>query len=246
MRIEAGENGVTAVLLDGALAAFGDAGAAPGRLAAVELARLAAAWFARRRGRPVAVLFADQKHTSLTFVYGSEGRPAAEPALVGTCDALVTDEADVALQVRTADCLPVALAGGGAIAMIHAGWRGLAGDILSASLARFRTDLGIAPADLEAVVGVGVGPCHYRVGPEVVAALARVDAGAAPWRAGEAVDLGAFAVGRLAALGVTPTRIARLPGCTACSPGFHSHRRDGEAAGRQWSAIVRQAEGDRR
>jgi len=239
MRIEAGEDGVTAVLLDGALAAFGGAAAAPGRLAAAELAGRAAAWLAARRGRPVAVLYADQEHTNLTFVYGAEGGLPAAPALVGICDALLTDEAEVALQVRTADCLPVALAGGGAVAMVHAGWRGLAGDILAASLARFRADLGVAPAEIEAVVGVGIGPCHYRVGPEVVAALARLDAGDAPWRRGEAVDLGAFAGGRLAALGVAPERVVRLPGCTACSPDFHSHRRDGAAAGRQWSAIIR-------
>ena len=142
--------------------------------------------------------------------------------------------------VRTADCLPVALAGGGAVAMVHAGWRGLAGDILAAALARFRADFGVPPADVEAVIGVGIGPCHYQVGPEVVAALARLDAGDARWRAGDAVDLGAFAAGRLAVLGVAPARIARLPGCTACTPRFHSHRRDGAAAGRQWSAIVRE------
>ena len=239
MRIEPAGDGVTAVLLDGATAAFGDAGAAPGRLTAAALAGRAAAWLAARCGSPVALLYADQQHTSLTYVYGSEGELPPEPSLVGICDALVTDEAGVALQVRTADCLPVALAGGGAVAMVHAGWRGLAGDVLAASLARFRTDLGVAPADLEAVVGVGIGPCHYQVGPEVVSALARLDAGGAPWRAGDAVDLGALAAGRLAALGVDPARVARLPGCTACDPRFHSHRRDGEAAGRQWSAILR-------
>ena len=239
MRIEPAGDGVTAVLLDGATAAFGDAGAAPGRLSAETLAERAAAWYDARLGHAVAVLYAEQRHTSLTFVYGSDGALPPAAHLVGICDALVTDEPDVVLQVRTADCLPVAFAGGGGIAMVHAGWRGLAGDILAASMARLRTDLGIAPAAIEAVIGVGIGPCHYRVGEEVVAALARLDAGGVPWRAGDAVDLGAFAVGRIAALGVPMERIARLPGCTACTPGYHSHRRDGEAAGRQWSAILR-------
>ena len=244
MRVEAGENGVTAVFLDGAVAAFGGAGDAPGRLTAAALAGRAAAWFAGRRGCPVAVLYGDQKHTALTFVFGREGEPVEAPVLVGICDAIVTDEADVALQVRTADCLPVALSGGGAVAMVHAGWRGLAADILAATVRRFAADLGIPPAELEAVVGVGIGPCHYEVGAEVVAALGRLDAGGASWRAGAAVDLAAFAAGRLAALGVAPGRVARLPGCTACTPGYHSHRRDGEAAGRQWSAIMRWAVGD--
>jgi len=244
MRIEADGNDVTTVLLDGALAAFGTALSAPGTLPAADLAARAAAWFAARCGHPVPVLYADQRHTSLAFVFGSEGALAAGPHLVGICDAIVTDEPEVALQVRTADCLPVVLAGGGAIAIVHAGWRGLAGDVLAAALARFRTDLGVPPPAVEAVIGVGIGPCHYQVGEEVVASLARLEAAGACWRVGDAVDLGAFAAGRIAALGVPAERIARLPGCTACTPGYHSHRRDGAAAGRQWSAILK-TEGNR-
>jgi len=239
MRIEADGSGVTAVFLDGALAAFGDAGAAPGTLPAEALAGRAAVWFEARRGRAVPVLYADQRHTSLTFVFGREGALAASAHLVGVCDALVTGEPGVVLQVRTADCLPVALAGGGAVAMVHAGWRGLAGDILAAALARFRADFGVTPADVEAVIGVGIGPCHYQVGAEVVAALARRETADARWNRGDAVDLSAFAKGRLERLGVPVGHIVSLPGCTACSAAFHSHRRDGTAAGRQWSAIVR-------
>ena len=240
MRIEADGNGVTAVFLDGALAAFGDAGAAPGRLPADQLAGLAAGWFGTRHGRALPVLYADQRHTNLTFVYGREGKLAAEPSLVGICDAVVTDEPGVVLQVRTADCLPVALAGRGVIAMVHAGWRGLAGDILAAAVARFRADFGVPPREVEAVVGVGIGPCHYQVGSEVLAALARRETTEAHWRRGDTVDLGAFAKGRLEWLGVPAGSIVRLPGCTACSPVFYSYRRDGAAAGRQWSAIIRE------
>ena len=240
MRIEVDGKGVTTVLLNGALAAFGDAAAAPGRLPTEELAGVAGGWLAAHLGRHVPVLYADQQHTALTFVYGREGPMAAGPHRVGICDALVTAEDDVALLVRTADCLPVALAGGGAVAMVHAGWRGLAADILGAALARLRVDFGVAPDDVCAAIGVGIGPCHYRVGSEVVAALARHDAGGARWRAGEAVDLGAFAKGRLEKLGVPGRSIVSLPGCTACSTVHHSHRRDGAVAGRQWSAIIRE------
>jgi hypothetical protein len=240
MEVEAGHDGVTSVRLAGALAVFAGAAAAPGSLSEGELAERAAAWLAARCARPQPVLYAEQRHSAVTFVFSSETPLPPGPHLVGACDALVTDEPGVALQVRTADCLPVALAGGGAVAMVHAGWRGLAGDILAAVLRRFAADLGIAAAALEAVVGVGIGPCHYPVGAEVAAALARLDAAGAPWRHDGAVDLGAFAAGRLAALGVAPQRTLRLPGCTFCTQGFHSFRRDGAAAGRQWSAIVRQ------
>ena len=89
------------------------------------------------------------------------------------------------------------------------------------------------------MVGVGIGPCHYAVGAEVPAALARLQVRSERWRYEDRVDLGEFARGRLAALGVPEGEVTRLGGCTACSPRHHSHRRDGAAAGRQWSAVVR-------
>ena len=239
MQAGAGEDGVTAVPLGGVLAAFAGAAAAPARQPAAALAAGAAEWLAARLGRRVPVLYAEQRHTALTFVYGHEGVLAPGPHAVGICDALITGEPDVALLVATADCLPVALAGAGVAAIVHAGWRGLAADVLGAALSRLRAELGVAAAELDAAIGVGIGPCHYPVGAEVADELARHDTGAGPWRCGGAVDLGAFAAGRLVALGVGRARIHRVPGCTACSPALHSHRRDGAGAGRQWSLVIR-------
>jgi hypothetical protein len=161
----------------------------------------------------------------------------AGPHLVGECDALITGEVGIALTVRTADCLPVAIAGGGVVAIVHAGWRGLAADILGAVLGRLTAEFGVAPGAVTAAIGVGVGPCHYAVGPEVVRGLAAHGSDAA-WHADGHVDLGAWAAGRLRALGVAADRVRVLPGCTACSASYHSYRRDGAAAGRQWSAVV--------
>jgi YfiH family protein len=163
---------------------------------------------------------------------------APGPHLVGTCDALLTTEPWTALVVRTADCLPIALAGGGAVAMIHAGWRGLAADVLGFTVGRLRAEFGVAPDALDAVVGVGIGPCHYPVGAEVVAALERHPVADGPWRGDGVVDLARFASGRLAALGLDPGRVRVVPGCTACSPSYHSFRRDGNPAGRQWNAVI--------
>jgi YfiH family protein len=234
---------VTVVFLGEALAAFADGSMTVGRDTAEEIAGSAASWVSARLGREVPLLFARQEHTRLTFVYGEERPLGPGPHLVGICDALITEVSGVALQVRTADCLPIALAGGGVVAMVHAGWRGLAADILATTLARFAGEHGVAAADVEAVIGIGVGPCHYQVGNEVLEALRRREAGATPWLTGSAVDLAAFARGRLAVLGVPPSRIVVLPGCTACLPSFHSHRRDGAGSGRQWSLIVKAGDG---
>lgn len=231
--------GITAIRAGGGLAFFADAGLAPASLSLAELADAAAGLISRVVGQAIPVLYARQAHTVLSFVYGAEGPLAPGPHLVGVCDALITAETGVALLVRTADCLPVALAGSGVAAMVHAGWRGLAGDILGATVRRLYLELGVEPADLQGVIGVGVGPCHYRVGSDVGEALARLDAGSSSWRCDDRVDLGEFARGRLVALGLEDTAVSRLPGCTACSPRHHSHRRDGAGAGRQWSAVLR-------
>jgi YfiH family protein len=234
----AGGSGVLAVPMGGALALFAERSEAPAGLDERALAAAAGAVAERRLGRAMPVLYARQEHTRLTFTFSAAAALTPGAHLVGTCDALITAEPWTALTVRTADCLPIALAGGGAIAMVHAGWRGLAADILGVAVRRLHAEFGVAPGTLEAAVGVGIGPCHYEVGREVTDAFAKLDASGARWRGDGAVDLAAFAAGRLAAVGLDPARVRVLPGCTACLAAYHSFRRDGPAAGRQWSAVV--------
>jgi copper oxidase (laccase) domain-containing protein len=101
-----------------------------------------------------------------------------------------------------------------------------------------RSEFGVAPAEVRAAIGVGVGPCHYQVGEEVFTALGRHPVEADDWRGDGTVDLARWARGRLLAVGIQPEAVQVLPGCTACSPSYHSYRRDGKHAGRQWSAVV--------
>ena len=231
-------DGVSVCLIGRALALFGDATSAPAHAGDEALAHAAGRHIEQLTGALVPVLFARQRHTSLTFVYAAEAPLQAGAHCVGACDALITAETGVALCVRTADCLPVAVVGSDVIALIHAGWRGLAADILGAVVRRIEVEFGIPSDELEAVIGVGVGPCHYPVGSEVVEALARRPVTDGSWRGEGCVDLAAWARGRLQALGLAANRGHALPGCTACLPGYHSYRRDRERAGRQWSALL--------
>jgi polyphenol oxidase len=226
------------VALSGAVAVFADSSRAPVGQSEAELAAGAGAFLSSFLGRPTPVLYGFQIHSALTYLYAPEGPPLEPTTLVGRCDGLLTGEPGVALQVRNADCLPVALAGGGAAAMVHAGWRGLAGDILGRVVSRLSGELGVGPEQLTAAIGVGVGPCHYPVGAEVVAALDRFGIDRALWLAGDRVDLAAWAQARLAARGVPGHSVRLLGRCTACSPRYHSYRRDGDRAGRQWGAVV--------
>jgi YfiH family protein len=129
--------------------------------------------------------------------------------------------------VLVADCFPVALAGEGKVAMLHCGWRGLAGGLVGRALERFAEP----PA---AAVGPGIGPCCYEVGDEVRERFSHVD-GAARDRM---LDLRKIVEHELRAGGVE--RIEHLDRCTSCREDLYfSHRRDRGVTGRQSGLVVR-------
>jgi YfiH family protein len=138
-------------------------------------------------------------------------------------DGQATSARGVGAMVLAADCLPVAITGTGALAMVHAGWRGLAAGVLESGVEAVR-ELGEGDA-LAAVLGPCAGSCCYEVGPDVHDALDTGIAGKAT------IDMHAIARERLLAAGVAS--VSALQGCTICDERFFSHRREGERAGRQ-------------
>lgn len=152
-----------------------------------------------------------------------ERRAAADGALE-EADGQATATRGLAALVLTADCLPVALIGEQAVAMLHAGWRGLAQGVLEEGVRAVR-ELG-GEGELQAAIGPGAGGCCYEVGPEVHAAFGH------PARQ-TTIDLKAIAAQRLRAAGVQEVHDVGL--CTMCSDPdlFFSHRRDGGVTGRQ-------------
>jgi YfiH family protein len=149
---------------------------------------------------------------------GGYAQPGAE---LDRVDGHLTHEREVGLLVLVADCLPVALASHDQVAMLHCGWRGLAGGIVERAVERFEE----RPA---AVVGPGIGRCCYEVGPEVHEAFEDLD-GVAD---GRMLDLRAVARRKLEAAGVDEIDDVDL--CTSCRPDlFFSHRRDDGVTGRQ-------------
>lgn len=156
-----------------------------------------------------------------------------ERGRVGPADAAVTFVPGHVCAILVADCLPVFLAGraGDRVGIAHAGWRGLAGGVVEATVAALACD----PASLVAWLGPAIGREAFEVGDEVRAAFVDRDPGAAgAFRAGRAgrflADLPALARRRLAALGVGP--VSGGGSCTFSDAGrFFSYRRDG-ATGR--------------
>ena len=140
-------------------------------------------------------------------------------------DGHVTARDDLALLVLVADCLPVALAGPDGIAMVHCGWRGLAGGILGKAVAEFDSP----PA---AAIGPGIGACCFEVGDEV---RAEFDARFAH---GRMLDLRGAAEDLLRQAGVA--RVEHVDLCTRCRADlFFSHRRDDGVTGRQGGLVWR-------
>jgi YfiH family protein len=150
--------------------------------------------------------------------------PSGEEPPAGEADGQATALRGLAVMVVSADCLPVAIAGEHAVAMVHAGWRGLAAGVLEEGV-RAVTELD-DNGPLTAVVGPAAGACCYEVGPEVHAAL-----GDRRRRKPEPLDLRALAHARLVAAGVNGIR--DVDACTICDERFYSHRREGARAGRQ-------------
>jgi YfiH family protein len=123
--------------------------------------------------------------------------------------------------VLVADCLPIALAGPGGVAMVHGGWRGLAGGIVANGAKAVRAEA--------AAIGPGIGPCCYEVGGEVLETFAGLGPGVAD---GRMLDLVEVARRLLAVAGVSAVEASGL--CVSCeSDLFYSHRRDDGHTGRQ-------------
>jgi YfiH family protein len=164
-------------------------------------------------------------------------------ARAGACgrgDALLLDaSAAVAGCIATADCVPVALVAPARAALVHAGWRGVAGGVVARALERL-ADAG----EVAAFLGPAIGPCCYEVGDEVAeAVVAAADASvlepgvAEGGRAHLALHRAISIQLRRAGVAVTE----RVGHCTRCRPEWlASHRRDAERAGRNWALLWRE------
>ncbi len=172
----------------------------------------------------------------LKQVHGIEvARIGASDTLSGapsrSADASVTAEAGVACTILVADCLPVLFAAPSAAAVgaAHAGWRGLAGGVLEATVTAVCELAGCTPRDLQAWLGPSIGPSRFQVGADVLEAFGALPGGDrhfVPERPGKwLADLPRLARARLEAAGVAAVSGGRW--CTFDAPSrFFSYRRD--------------------
>ena len=166
----------------------------------------------------------------LQQVHGTEVADLDTSVAALRADSAVTRVPGRVCVIQVADCMPVLFAArdGSAVGAAHAGWRGLAGGVLEATIRK----LGIAPDQLLAWLGPTIGQEHFEVGDDVRTAFTSHDPSAASafevnargrWQC----DLYALARRRLAALGVQD--VSGGGWCTyADAARFFSYRRDGQ------------------
>jgi YfiH family protein len=153
----------------------------------------------------------------------------------GGWDAMVTDQPDVLLTVRTADCVPVLLYDPRrrVIGAIHAGWRGAVAGIVPKTIDLLRERFDSRPDSLLVGIGPAIGACCYEVDEPVLGPLRE---GFADWRSVVTLngadrgmlDLRALVRRQAVRAGVRPDQISSEDLCTACRPDlFFSYRRDG-------------------
>ncbi len=117
------------------------------------------------------VVQAAQVHGA-TVAVAHHGKPWPQPW--PEADVLLSDVPAAAVAVRAADCVPLLLAdrATGAVAAVHAGWRGTAASAAPAAVAAMGREFGSKPADLIVAIGPSIGSCCYDIGPDLVDAFA--------------------------------------------------------------------------
>ncbi|MGH2389507.1 MAG: polyphenol oxidase family protein [Chloroflexota bacterium] len=156
--------------------------------------------------------------------------------VVQDVDVLVTATPEIGLLITAADCLQVLLYDPltPAIGIAHAGWRGLAGGVLSAAVTAMGEHFGTSPNRLLAGIGPGLGPCCARFSDPIH----ELPPWFAPYIHDSHVDLWAAARDQLVGAGLASTGIAQHAVCTVCERDrFFSHRGDHGRTGR-FAAIV--------
>jgi YfiH family protein len=150
-------------------------------------------------------------------------------------DGIISRNLDDVLCIRTADCVPVLLwmDDPPLIAAVHAGWRGLAKNIVEKVVQNMHA---LGAGEIHVSIGPCIGVCCYEVGPDVVNELGTETL--VYKKKSMHIDLKNVVLSQVLEAGVGRELVHVVDICTSCNPKeFFSYRRDGHAAGRNLSII---------
>jgi YfiH family protein len=163
-------------------------------------------------------------------------------------DGIFTRQKGVPIAVKTADCLPILLRSDSMVMALHAGWRSLAGGIVSEGL-KIILEPNVRKDKLNIALGPCIGPASFEVGPEVIEQFAAspeaISRPLLSWcvtKGGDDrwfFDLAMYAILVLVERGIAPQQISALRSCTFQKSNlWQSYRRDAGSAGRIWNWIA--------
>lgn len=175
-------------------------------------------------------------------VHSADVVNAVEPRLPQTphvkADAILTDQSNITLFMRFADCVPILLFDPRkkVVGLVHAGWKGTVLGIAASAIASMQQIYGSRPVDVLAAIGPSICLHHYKVGPEVVAQV-KVSFGRQAKQvlqpANGAVQFDLWEANRLILLKSGVKRIESAGICTACNlADWYSHRGENGSTGR--------------
>ncbi|MCP9446086.1 MAG: peptidoglycan editing factor PgeF [Nitrospira sp.] len=161
-------------------------------------------------------------------------------------DALITDQPDIMVAVRTADCVPILMhdTRRNVVAAVHAGWRGAVAGIVEKTVGVMTARFGTSPEHLRIGIGPSAGGCCYEVDEPVLEGVYRACSRPEQvvcFRQGRKkgyLDLKLLVRRQALAVGVRSDAIFSVNVCTICHEDlFFSYRRDGKVVGTMVSAI---------
>ena len=197
-------------------------------------------------GPPSFPFVASLKQIHSTRVVVFDGPVKAEVISQGEGDALVTNQTQFLLVVRTADCVPILLVDhkAGVIGAIHAGWRGAVGGIVAKTIETCVDKFGSNVAHMHMAIGPSIGPCCYEIDAQVIEPLQTCYP---DWlgvlqetKEGKGMlDLKKLIWHQILASGIPEHQVERIEECTRCRDDlFFSYRGEGKVNGTMMSGIM--------
>jgi len=173
-------------------------------------------------------------------VHSATVRLINHPGQYTDCDALITRRSNIYLSIQTADCFPLFLIEPQvkAIALVHAGWRGVLKHIIEHTIAMMTEHMDADPAKMMAAVGPGLKSECFEVRSDVYQEVPEEFCFSHPASDKRYIDLAGFITKKLIDLGLKTENIEASDLCTKCRPDlFFSYRRDGIKSGRMMGVL---------
>lgn len=193
-----------------------------------------------RRRFAAAVGFDPDSLTYSKQVHGVEVLHALRPGLYAGYDALITQQPGLVLAVGVADCAPVLVydTRHRAVAAIHAGWRGMAGEIIFRTLTQMQDLFGTSGPDCLAYIGPCIDACAFEVGAEVAAQFSEAHKRFDPASGKYLIDLQRAGAAQMRDFGLPELQVEISPHSTVRdNADFFSYRLEKGETGRLLAVI---------